>query len=166
MHSNSNDGLPLLHIDDSADDRFFIKQAILRTQTAFTLYQAESLEASTPYFQFYKHNGGPRQCACPALVLLDYDVGTQKGTDFLVWLRLVKRITSIPVVMLSGSVSQPHIEECYANGANCFLSKPKDLTAMETIVRSLYLSLTIPNGPNHLLLLPEYQVRLRESSLA
>ena len=168
MSSNFNDGnLLLLHIDDNANDRFLVKYAILESRTAFTLHQVESIAAAVPYFEFHRHNGKPEQYPRPALVLLDYDLGTQTGTDFLVWLRDVKKITSIPVVMLSGSVGQPYIEECYANGANCFLSKPNDLTGMKTLVRSLYLSVSSLKGQSEPLhLLPEYQARSPERPLA
>jgi chemotaxis family two-component system response regulator Rcp1 len=161
VRSSSNEGtLVLLHIDDSADDRFLVKYVIRETGTAFTLHQVESIAAAVPYFEFHRHDGEPKQFPRPALVLLDYDLGPQTGADFLVWLRNVKKMTSIPVVMLSGSVGEPFVEECYANGANCFLSKPNHLAGMKTLICSLYLSLSVPEGPSEPLhLLPEYQPR-------
>jgi DNA-binding NarL/FixJ family response regulator len=85
-------------------------------------------------------DGSDGQYPRPALVLLDYDMKPHSGADFLHWLRVTKGIASIHVVMLSGSEGKHHIEECYANGANHFLSKPATMERFKEIVRSLYTS--------------------------
>lgn len=151
------ESLTLLHIDDSADDRLFVREAISLTKTPFTLYEADGLEAAAPYFQFHKHDGEPKQYPRPSLELLDYNLGDHTGCDFLFWLRVTQKLTSVPVVVFSGSVGHPYVEECYANGANHFLSKPNDLTRLKVIVRSLYLSFPILNRPGPIIMLPEYQ---------
>jgi CheY-like chemotaxis protein len=163
MASKYDGGMvPLLHIDDSADDRLFVREAISLTQTPFTLYEADGLEAAIPYFQFHKHDGEPEQYPRPALVLLDYNLGERTGVDFLYWLRVLKRITDVPVVVFSGSAEHRDIEECYANGADHFVSKASDLTRLKVIVRSLHLSFANVNGPGPLILLPEYRADPRD----
>jgi two-component system, chemotaxis family, response regulator Rcp1 len=158
VHSNSGDGkLPLLHIDDSANDRLLVKVAISQTKTPFAFYEAGGLETAMPYFQFHGHDGEPKQPLPPALVLLDYDLGDHTGADLLYWLRVTKKITSIPVVMLSGSVGGPYVGECYATGANYFLSKPNDLARLKIIVHTLHLSLVSLHQPGPIELLQEYQ---------
>lgn len=166
VHSIGADGaLPLLYIDDSVNDRLLIREAILLTKTPFAFYQADGLETAMPYFQFHCRSGEPKQPPHPALVLLDYDLGNHTGADLLYWLRKTKRITSIPVVMFSGSPGQPHVAECYATGANYFLSKPKDLTRLKIIVHTLHLSLVSLHRPGPIELLQEYQPDPREHPL-
>lgn len=163
VRSNSEDGLlPLLHIDDNVDDRFLVKEAIALTKTRFKLYEADSFEAAMPYFK--SRQADLKTHPCPALVLLDYDLGQFTGADFLVWLRSVKKITSIPVVIFSGSVGEPCITECYANGANHFLAKPNELDRLKIIVHSLYLSFGVLNQPGPIALLQEYHPYHRETS--
>jgi CheY-like chemotaxis protein len=158
VHPNGADGaVPLLYIDDSVNDRLLVREAILLTKTPFAFYQADGLEAAMPYFQSHGHGGEPKQPLRPALVLLDYDLGNHTGADLLYWLRQTKRITSIPVAMFSGSPGQPHVAECYATGANYFLSKPKDLTRLKIIVHTLHLSLVSVDQPGPIQLLEEYQ---------
>jgi DNA-binding response OmpR family regulator len=145
--------LPLLHIDDSADDRIFLREAIAITKTAFTLYEADSLEAAVPYFRFHGDDGK----FGPSLVLLDFNLGKNTGIDFLHWLRIKKKMTAVEVVVFSGSTKEQDIEDCYVNGANHFLSKPTDLARLKVIVRSLHLSFAVLKRPGPLVLLPEYR---------
>jgi CheY-like chemotaxis protein len=159
-----NGKLPLLHIDDSANDRLLVQQAIFLTNTAFILYEADGLESALPYFQFHNREEQAAKYPRPALVLLDYNLGKTTGVDFLHWLRVMKKMTTIPVVMFSGSVGQPFIEECYAKGANHFLRKPNDLIRLKAIVRSLHLSFAILKRPGPIVLLPEYQPDPRVSA--
>jgi len=72
-----------------------------------------------PYFQIHGHHGELEQR--PALVSLDYELGGSTGVDFLYWLRVRKKIKSLPVIMFSGSPGRSHIAECYAAGADHYL---------------------------------------------
>jgi response regulator RpfG family c-di-GMP phosphodiesterase len=155
LRSHSRDEkLTLLYIDDSANDRHLVKEAIFLTETPFAFYEADGMESAFLYFQSRIHDGGlPR----PAIVLLDYNLGNHTGTDLLHWLRTMKKITSLPVIMLSGSVGRPHVAECYATGANHFLSKPKNLERLKIIVRTLHLSLVSLRQPGPIQLLQEYR---------
>jgi DNA-binding response OmpR family regulator len=152
VHLNKADGtVPLLHIDDSAEERLLVREAISLTKTPFTFYEADGIGAASPYFQF-----DPQRFPRPGAVLLDYDLGNHTGVDLLYWLRIKKKISAIPVVMLSGSVGTPHVAECYEMGANYFLSKPNDLAHLKTLVRMLHLTL-VTGLPRPLQLLNEYQ---------
>ena len=162
MHSDPhNRTLPLLHVDDNANERFLVKRAISITNTPFAFYEAAGLESAIPYFQFHLHHREkfPR----PAMVLLDYEMGDHTGADFLCWLRAIKKITSIPVVLFSGSVGKSHVESCYATGANYFISKPKDSARLREIVKALYqTALSQRSGP--IRCLDEYQADPRRSA--
>src|SRR5579859_1964754 len=106
----ANNTLSLLHVDDNANERFLVKRAISITNTPFAFYEAAGLESARAYFQLGRreHEKFPR----PAMVLLDYEMGDQTGDDFLHWLRVVKKVTSIPVVLFSGSVGNRHVASC------------------------------------------------------
>jgi chemotaxis family two-component system response regulator Rcp1 len=166
MHSNEAAGaLPLLHIDDSANDRMLVREAIFLSNTPFTFHQAQGMESAIPYFQSHGQKGESTQFPRPALVLLDYDLGDHTGTDLLYWLRLIRNVSSIPVIMFCGSVAQSQIAECYASGANHYLSKPKDLERLKIIVHTLHLSLVSLHRPGPIPLLQEYHGDPRERLL-
>jgi len=147
--------LPLLHIDDDANDRMLVREAISLTKTGLVFYEAADIDSAMPYFQFEKDGQEGNEFPRPALVLLDYDLGQQTGADFLYWLRLMKKLVSIPVVVFSGSVGQRNVAECYEQGANYFLSKTGDLPSLQRIVRSLHVSI-VYKIPGLIRRLPEY----------
>jgi CheY-like chemotaxis protein len=150
---NNRHGLPLLHIDDNEDDRLLIREAISMSGTPFSLHQADSLDSALTYFKSHSIDR-PNLYPVPALLLLDYDLGGgHTGCDFLRWFRLAKKDTITPVTILSGSSGQRHVAECYAIGANYFLTKPSTLERFKAIATTLYLSLAQPELPRHL---PEY----------
>lgn len=151
---NSTRGtLPLLHVDDSGNDRLLVKRAISLTNAPFEYHEADGMESAMEYFQFHSRKRRPH----PALLLLDYDMCKYTGADFLYWLRVVKKITSVPVVMFSGSVGKRHIAECYAAGANYFLSKTGNLERLKLIVSALYIGAVTRKQSTPILLLKEYQ---------
>jgi CheY-like chemotaxis protein len=155
MSSSSGDGkLPLLHIDDSAHDRILVKEAITLTRTPFAYHEADGLESAMSYFLI--HGKGELEQR-PALVLLDYQLSRNTtGVDFLFWLRTRKKITSLPVIVFSGSSGLHHIGECYSAGADHYLSKPIDFTRLKRIVRTLHIEL-VSRSPGPIPLLKEYQ---------
>ena len=122
------------------------------------------MQSAIPYFQFHRHDGEPKQYPRPAVVLLDYDLGNHTGADFLYWLRTMKSLTSLPVVMLSGSAGRLHVAKCYEMGANYFLSKPADLARLKHIVRTLHLSLVL-HRPGPIQRLEEFQPDAREAAI-
>jgi CheY-like chemotaxis protein len=129
--------LPLLYIDDSPDDQLLLRAVIRRMETRFTLYTVDNPASAAAYFQMPPSSSGHNSDPRPALVLLDYDLGGQTGAGFLRWLRLEMKITSIPVVMYSGSSGSRNVSECYANGANHFLRKTQALARLQTVISTL-----------------------------
>ena len=160
MSSSSEDGkLPLLYVDDSENDRLLVKEAITITKTPFIYHMADGLESAMPYF---RHPGELEQH--PAMVLLDYELGgNTTGLDFLHWLRVRKKMTSLPVVMFSGSPGRDHIAECYAAGVDHYLTKPNVMEHLKRIVRTLYTGLVSP-PPSPITLLDEYRPDPREEA--
>ena len=155
--------MPLLYVDDSENDRHLVQAAISLTKTPFAFYEANGMESAMPYFQAPENPGQSKKYPRPEVVLLDYDLGNHTGADVLYWLRIIKSISSIPVVMFSGSPGRPHIAECYAAGANHFISKPKNLERLKSIVGALYASFVSLHQPGPIQLLEEYRPNPREN---
>lgn len=137
--------LPLVHIDDNANDRFLVEEAIRFTKTPFEFHGVASLEDATEYFGFLPAVNRLCKHGRPALVLLDYDLGPHKATDFLYWLRTLHRNTAIPVVIYSGSAETAHVGTCYANGANYFLRKARSFDRLVNVIRKLHICFCLPN---------------------
>jgi CheY-like chemotaxis protein len=132
VHSNSDRRvLKLLHIDDSEIQRFMVKEAILFAKIPFRFYEADCPKSAMAFFQYDSH---PQ----PEVVLLDYSMEPHTGAELLDWLRVERGLTSVPVIMFSGSTGPYHVAECYAKGANHFLSKPSSFANLKEILCALY----------------------------
>lgn len=153
VHSNNARPLTLLHVDDDENDRALVKEAIEITKTPFKYLGAPSLQTAVDLLES-PSRASDSQPVQPALILLDYNLGSRCGVDFLYWLRTVKK-TNVRVVMLSGSEDESEIAECYVHGANHFLTKPQNLDRIKNLVQRLYQCVT--NSSESLRKLTEYR---------
>ena len=73
-----------------------------------------------------------RQDTCPDshyphLILLDLNLPGMSGREVLVQIKERQGLCSIPIVILSTSDAKTDIEQTYALGANCYVTKKIDL---------------------------------------
>jgi len=77
----------------------------------------------------------------PAFALVDYALGSFKGTELARWIRKQVSLSGIPVVMFSGCTEVSQMAECYAAGADYYIKKPQRFEDLLKIVRGLEASL-------------------------
>ena len=70
----------------------------------------------------------------PYIILLDLNLPRMNGKQFLAEMRADKAFKNIPVVILTTSDAESDIVQGYSLGANCYVTKPVDLKAFQTIV--------------------------------
>jgi CheY-like chemotaxis protein len=73
----------------------------------------------------------------PDVVLLDLNLPKLNGRQVLAAIKENIHLKRIPVVILSSSSAETDVLETYGLGANCFVTKPVDLTAFQTIVQAI-----------------------------
>jgi chemotaxis family two-component system response regulator Rcp1 len=73
----------------------------------------------------------------PDLVLLDLNLPKLDGRETLAAMRGEQTLRTIPVVILTSSDAERDIVRSYELGANCYITKPVDLVAFQSIVRSV-----------------------------
>lgn len=72
----------------------------------------------------------------PGLILLDLNLPGIGGHKILKYVKGHKDLKYIPVIIMTGSVNEKDILECYGDGANAYLKKPVHFQGfMETIQR-------------------------------
>jgi len=108
---------PILLVEDEPDDVRFVQRALQRAELDNPLIVASTVQEA--------------KAACtangtPVLVLLDvYLQGTDRGLDFLAWLRRrAKPLGETPVLILSVSTDQAHRARALALKTALFLGKP------------------------------------------
>ena len=88
----------------------------------------------------------------PILLLLDLDMPKVDGFQVLEWLRAEPRLEQLPVAIMTASDNDPHISRAYELGADSYLIKPPDATAMLNLVQRLHAYWLILNDA------PEYHL--------
>ncbi len=73
----------------------------------------------------------------PDLVVLDLKMPVMNGLEFLAWRQNLPSLKALPVVVLSGSVSESDQAEALAKGATRLLTKPPNLDHLKDTVAQI-----------------------------
>jgi two-component system, chemotaxis family, response regulator Rcp1 len=86
---------------------------------------------------FLLREGDKSDCPRPDLILLDLNLPRMDGRQVLSRIKADENLRTIPTVILTTSEAEADIVMSYELQANCFLSKPVQLEAFESLVRSI-----------------------------
>lgn len=86
---------------------------------------------------FLLARGAYRDAELPDIVILDLNLPKMDGREVLAEMKRHERLRMIPVVILTSSDAERDIAQSYALGANCYVTKPVDLVAFQSIVKSI-----------------------------
>lgn len=106
----------ILLIEDSPGERELFRLALVQTGLDVVLSVEQDAEAA---FQFLNNHSD-----LPTLILLDWNLGRQRGDEFLKRLRADSRLAAIPVVVFTTSDDASDLSLAYASGANGYVVKP------------------------------------------
>lgn len=73
----------------------------------------------------------------PDLILLDLNLPRMDGREVLALIKSDAALKTIPTVILTTSEAEADIVKSYELQANCYLSKPVQLEAFESLVKSI-----------------------------
>lgn len=73
----------------------------------------------------------------PSIIVLDYNMPVMTGAELLTRIKNAEKYNSIPVVMLSTSNAQRHVEECLSKGANEYFVKPTDYFELKDLAKKI-----------------------------
>lgn len=73
----------------------------------------------------------------PDLVVLDLNLPKLDGREVLAEMKKHDDLRVVPVVVLTSSDAERDVVESYALGASCYVTKPVDLKAFQSIVRAI-----------------------------
>ena len=128
---------PILLVDDSEDDVFFMQRAIKNAAIPNPVFVAEDGLKAVDYLagngQFSDRTAFP----VPALIFLDLKMPGKKGLDVLAWLRQQEHLRSIVVVILTSSQEPSDVRQAYHLGANSFLLKPSTTERLGQLVAAV-----------------------------
>jgi two-component system, chemotaxis family, response regulator Rcp1 len=126
--------IEILLVEDSPGDIRLTQEAFRGSSLPVQLHVAhDGVEAMT----FLRREGVKCDAPRPDLILLDLNLPRMDGREVLALIKEDEYLKSIPTVILTTSDSEADIVQSYALRANCYLSKPVQLAAFESLVKSV-----------------------------
>jgi len=126
--------LQVLLVEDNAGDVRLTREAFRDANMSIEFHVAsDGVEAMA----FLRREGDNLNAPRPDLILLDLNLPKMDGREVLAHIKEDDSLKSIPTVILTTSEAEVDIAKSYELQANCYLSKPVQLDAFESLVKSI-----------------------------
>jgi CheY-like chemotaxis protein len=126
--------IDVLLVEDSPGDVRLTQEALREANRAIRMHVAvDGVEAMA----FLKREGRYLRAPRPDLILLDLNLPKMDGREVLAQIKADEALRTIPTIILTTSEAEADITKSYQLRANCFLSKPVELEAFESLVKSI-----------------------------
>ena len=136
----------ILLVEDSPADVRLIREALKETPFRVDLHVArDGVEAMD-----HLHGSLQGRGALPDLVLLDLNLPRKNGREVLAEVKAVPGLKQIPVLVMTSSRADEDISQAYELNANCYITKPNDLSEYVNVVRAIedfwFATATLPDA--------------------
>jgi two-component system, chemotaxis family, response regulator Rcp1 len=126
--------MQVLLVEDSPGDVRLTQEAFKGANISIQLHiVSDGVEA----LEFLRQQGRHAQSPRPDLILLDLNLPKMDGREVLEKIKADDTLKSIPTVILTTSEAEADITKSYHLQANCYLTKPVQLEAFESLVSSI-----------------------------
>ena len=125
--------LKILLVDDSPSDVPLTREALKDSPVPIQITVARDGVEAIDYLHQAKLGFGDR----PDLVLLDLNLPRKNGREVLAEVKSSPALKQIPVVVLTSSNSEEDISEAYSLNANCYITKPADLSEYVNVLKAV-----------------------------
>jgi two-component system, chemotaxis family, response regulator Rcp1 len=126
--------IDILLVEDNPGDVRLTQEALRGANRFIHLHVAsDGVEAMA----FLRKEGTFVDAPRPDLILLDLNLPTIDGREVLFHIKRDDRMRTIPTVILTTSDAELDIMDSYQLQANCYLRKPGQLDAFESLVRTI-----------------------------
>jgi CheY-like chemotaxis protein len=126
--------IEILLVEDSPGDVELTREALADAKVSNNLsVVVDGVEA----MEFLRKQGAYAAAPTPDLILLDLNMPRKDGREVLEEIKGDRDLRRIPVVVLTTSQAERDILASYNLHANCYVTKPVDLTQFIGVVRSI-----------------------------
>lgn len=136
-----DEDLPFINIllcDDDDDDRFFFKDVLLEVNYKLNVKTVNDAD------QLLKELSNPQRK--PDLLFLDLNMPRKNGKECLITIRQNNLWKDLPIIIYSTSATLGDIEETFTIGANLYIQKASNFTALKQTISDV-----LSSGRNSLL---------------
>ncbi|PTY04442.1 two-component system response regulator [Verrucomicrobia bacterium LW23] len=117
-----HDKYAVLLVDDSDDDRHFVRRALERHGRFAIAAEVSDGQEAIDYLAGTGPYADRTACPWPDLILLDLKMPRKNGFDVLAWIRS-QHIADVKVVVLSGSFLEQDVTQSLEMGAHGYHKK-------------------------------------------
>ncbi len=117
-------------VDDDPDDRFFIKEALLKNRHGMEVIEATS---GFELMALLQQQGSP----LASLILMDMNMPRMSGVETVQAMRSNPGFPVIPVVMISTTTNPMFIKSAFDAGVAGFLPKPASIQGFTDMANQL-----------------------------
>ena len=140
-------GIEILLVEDNARDAELTVRALKKHNLANNLHIAKD-GAEALDFLLCKGKYAKRDLTnLPKVVFLDLKLPKVSGLEVLKTIKEDKRISKIPVVIVTSSSEEPDVKEAYRLGVNSYVLKPIDFEKFMTAISKLGYYWLVVNYP-------------------
>ncbi|MEX2569085.1 MAG: response regulator [Cyclobacteriaceae bacterium] len=136
----------ILLVEDNEGDIFLTTEALEESNIINKISVAKDGQEALDFVFRRKEYGNVSR---PDLILLDVNLPKKSGHEVLKEIKNHPELRKIPVIMLTTSSSQRDIELSYKNHANCYITKPVEvsdfLDALNSIEQFWFSIVSLPS---------------------
>jgi CheY-like chemotaxis protein len=134
IKKNVGKPVDILLVEDNPGDVRLTKEALRDAKVLNKIFVAkDGVEA----MEFLRMEGSFADKSMPDLILLDLNLPRKNGREVLAEIKNDPKLKHIPVVILTSSDSDEDILKAYDLHANCYITKPVDLSGFVEIMHSM-----------------------------
>ena len=124
----------ILLVEDNGSDVRLMREALREGKLANRLHVvSDGVEA----LAFLRRQGPYATVARPDVILLDLNLPKKDGREVLAEVKADEQLRRIPVVILTTSTAEQDVLKSYDLHANCYITKPVDLSQFLVVVRAI-----------------------------
>jgi|SRR6185369_11387171 len=127
----------ILLIEDNDDDVFAMRRALVRAKIDYPLEVVTDGKRAIEYFSGAGQYSDRRRYPLPFLTFLDLKLPYFDGFEILTWLGQQPALSSIPVVVLTGSALDADQQKSAALGAKSYMVKQPTIEGLTALFSSL-----------------------------
>jgi two-component system, chemotaxis family, response regulator Rcp1 len=132
--NESGKPIEILLADDNPGD---LRLAVEALKDAKILNHVNTVTDGVEAMAYVRKQGKYADAPRPDVILLDLNMPRKDGREVLKEIKEDPNLRSIPVVILTISQAEEDIIKSYNLHANCYISKPVDLTQFNVVVQSI-----------------------------
>jgi two-component system response regulator len=126
--------IQVLLVEDNPADADLMRETI---ETSKLHLDLSVVKDGVEAIQYLRGEGMYANAPRPDLILLDLNLPRMNGRQVLASVKGDADLRGIPVVVLTSSNAEQDIVQSYNLGANCYVIKPVDLKAFQSIVKQV-----------------------------